>query len=636
MTTQKPTFEEIDRLTSHPWENDKAIVITRHTLYGELKYRKSVVDFELIRVERGGLLESIIRDAPCPVHPAVANSFLRVIMAAAKETKLNSILSTPPALLADRDAIELARFADHEVDTWRRRDKYQAFIHAWTFFRYSRQSLATGQLIGDLRVVSQHAGTPQTIKQLISDTYDGTFDDPTLAGPIGALQFDDLTERKAAAIRHLQARLDNIKGACKEVIANHLQLVERIKHLKRLGIPNDIPKNSLVALSHGGRVYRPTLSKLPSEEALRVILHVIERDKWYVSFPRPHEVSHQHVDTLRASIPIPLRLSPLLVLVSDHFLPYHVVFACLILLGTSTAWNPTTLFSLGAESVRKTARGYEITGLKTKTDQLQSAELQEDLRDEQSEQTTQLSAIDDITAIELLLRNLEQAKKHGLVCDDKLFIRPSARGNVPLRFIVPRVSRELREFCEFAGIKPFTLHELRDQVANLRYMTGGEDANVVRALLGHASLNVTGGYLATTILRALHESNMRRFMKILAKSVLYAVGRENWEDDLTESQDAVARRLLFPVSHLIDDELECEVDIWLKSSGTLQMVIGWAEVQHCAMQRQYYLNHMRALTQANPERFLKHHLPRIVICYALYRLIQTSPHRALLSRYEVA
>jgi len=625
--------------THHSWDKNRAILYVARNSDGTEVIAARYLDFEELGIARGGLLEAVIRNAPCPLDASKAGHFMRAITSLSADRGLCRILESPTENLGERDIISLARFIDEDVLKWKRQHPYDLFVTIWSIFKKCKSRIRTGQQVSEVYYRPQYSGYERLRnylrsrgKYLISDGYDSSFDDPELAAPISALSYDSPNDLTKAATRHLKGRLDRIESVCLLVVERHIEIVEYLNSFKGSSLPDSVHLYSRRSFENGGLMHVESLQSLPPEDRLQVYLCLIERDRWFEHRPNLSYVRLKDHAMLAKATPKETQQELSHLILSNYFMPGHVVIACLILVAIATGWNKSTLYNLSLENVIKTSYGYELSAVKRKTDKIQAKTILEDFEEDCKQ--IEIRSITLCQIIDLLCKNARAIETYGMREGDSLFLIPTIEGGDKPWFRFPTLTRNLNELCAHVGVTRFTIKQIRDQVAALQYVSNECDPFIVSANLGHSSVQITEeNYLALTILRALNEANLRRFMVLLEKSLRYAIDRIEPDAERTKDFKTI-KRLLFPVSHLGDDSVECAADQWINSGGEVPLEIGADEVRHCALQRKYYLDFTEKLIQSNPERFLRRHLPRIVICYALYQLIEGSPYRSVLRRYE--
>jgi integrase len=617
--------------TTHTWTGNVVALCTAARVRHRQTFLKVLIDFDALRVARGGLLEETIRDARCPLSATVAYYFKRILDAVCEQEDARAVLSAHPQEISVPLIHMLFGRIDAEVGAWNHAHPYVAFIAARRIFLFCRCPLRTGQLLSEVAYLSRH-GTRRggRVKPLISEMSDPTFADASLSGPISALPHTNSEDLERMAVAHLSGRLERIRDSCIDMLDKHAVLVEEIKRLKALGLPDSLHPYTMRSLDRrGGSPIPNTLRKLSVEEHFRVVLYLVERDLLFQNRSIRHAFALESLHELRTVSRYPDSRSLHNALLADYYLPRLAVIACLLLLLIDTGWNGSTALGLTAKRVSKHGAGYRIVGVKTRTDQVQTASIPES--DDTSEFVTAPTAV---RALDLLLAYDASVTKYGKRDSDSLFVSMQHRVSDRVMFFIPDINECLKDFCAHYNIPHFTLRQIRDQVANREYLRGGKDPYRIRTLLGHANIGTTADYLDSHVLRLLNEANINRYMKRLAASALFAVDRAAQLPALALDRTDVDERLLFPVSRFSREGEEAIADQWLAADGEFSFVIGEAEIQHCVLQKRFYEEALPDLKQGNPERFVHYHLPRILFCAALYRFIEVSPYRNALNAIE--
>ena len=454
--------------------------------------------------------------------------------------------------------------------------------------------------------------------------------------PVSAIDFDSSLEvRKTAALSNLQGIRDHIAKKCIETLDTHETLVASILSIKECGLdglPHPLPK----LLSQGRIISVKRFNTLSEEDQVRVILHTIERDKLY---QRPANALKMaglsmfyplsHARTTRVIFGTSL---------SDFYLPRLAVIACILLIGIETGWNSEVILSMNAEDVIPNETGYHLVGIKGRTHRRQWTEIpvdpDSDLEADATDRDVRMPRT--IRAIKLLLAHQRRIELFADKTDVPLCatLDLKLRKRESLQFHLPMFSVALHEFCDFHNLPRFSFRKLRGLAAHANYLSPEGSIYTVNAFLNHADLGTTSIYLNSTILKSLQAANILRYMKKLAASILFTCGREDIIEKKKIDRKHIDTTLLFPASPMEPEAVRSRIDQWLDSSGDLQLVIGEEEVQHCAIQYHYYKNHFTELANANVERFVYRHLPRIVATIAMRRIIEASRHKAILTEFE--
>ncbi|MGF6966703.1 hypothetical protein OKW43_003731 [Paraburkholderia sp. WC7.3g] len=339
---------------------------------------------------------------------------------------------------------------------------------------------------------------------------------------------------------------------------------------------------------------------------------------------------------------------------SEFYLSRIVVAACFVILMLATGWNKSTVITLSKDRVKKIPDGYRLAGLKTRSDQNESEELKPlvpaDLKSQKKATSTTAEGVipsllktdedsdDDengdrevldsssVRAIEMLLQHRENVDKHGDSTDDSLFVTLALSELRSRNFRLKLRSDGINEFCDFISHPRFHADDLRKQTNSHFYLANGRDIRATQARANHVSAKTTMRYIDGTALRISHEAIIKDYGDILSSAFEYTAGRLKFNRNQTDRKSKLIKTLLlFPPSSQHPEDGDSVADKWLKSGGTIAFEIGAAELQQCVYQRHYYLKNTAKLMAANGERFHLHHLPRILFCEALRRVILDSP-----------
>jgi hypothetical protein len=295
--------------------------------------------------------------------------------------------------------------------------------------------------------------------------------------------------------------------------------------------------------------------------------------------------------------------------------------------------NTDVISGLTRSDVEKTKRGYRFVGLKTKTDQIQGRDVEEPTEDGQQKLHATSSAA--VRAFDLLLKNAETIERiHGrtfvplVICLNLQFHKAEH-----LAFSEKGAWLLIQIFCKLHNINAFDTRYLRHLGLQTHVLSPEGSIYSAQALAGHANINTTLMYIYTNVTRHLHLANIRRFMDMLAASILWRTGRIGLLEETGLDKRGFNLQLLFPLEG--DDETEkSTVDEWLESDCTKSISVGLDELHQCAAQYGYYLENLQTLPQRNPHRFTVVHVPRILTCYALRNIILASPYAAAYRKYE--
>lgn len=622
-------FENIP--TRHFWENDAVELVRVIAVSNRSRHGTTRLDFKGLKIARGGLLEQAIQAAPCPLHSSVVSVFVATITTLSEDPEGRGILSTPASALEFHQVHTLFRQIDEH---FRKKGNSSAYAQAEVvrrFISYCRVPLANGHEIQHSGYSTELRLPPRPLKIGLSDKFDEAFPDIALALPASATGAGTPKEQDAHAKRHYEARLERLEEVCLKTLDEHERVVERIKEVKKAGLPKNLQQRTIKSLQNRGYCDNKILNRRSAGDRFRIAAFLVERHKFYQNSPH-RNLLVAGIDELALLAPVDSHRLAFTVLLSDYYLSRTVIIACYLILLKATGWNNGTLLSLTRDRIIKTRSGYELIGLKRKTDQLQSAEVVE--RDDANDDSKFIANSAAVRAVQMLLAHDANVTEFATRKNTSVFVSMNASRGDNLEFDVIHRSHHIHQFCKLHNIPSFVSREIRNQVVQHRYLKSEKNIHVAQHLLGHKNAATTEEYLNNSIEYSLNEANIKCYMDVFANAVLFVTGRRSIPDEDQSSEALMTRALLWPPSRFAKANADYLVDQWLEAKGAMKLIIGIEEAQHCAYQHKYYLENMRSLLSANEAQFMKYELPRILICEVLYRLIQKSPLRKVLKDCE--
>lgn len=622
--------------TRHLWEGDTAVLVLRKKYSGRTIYSGRGLNFSKLAIRRGGLLEASILEAPCPLHTSNVNSFVAAIEELAQTPRVRSILG------ASSDALSVAdiHFLFKAIDDYFAKKGIKTAAPQADVVRKiiidSGYRLVDGTLIKRTGFTTKLRLPPRQAHPSLSSKPDPRFVDPFLALPVSATGSGNPKEQDAQFERHYRVRLEAICEGCVAALNDHDRLVHRIREARNQGLPDSLQQRTKNLLLNEGRCDWKSSATRDANDRLRMATFLVTYHDLYKHAPTKHFPPLNGIPELIALVPQTSARYLFTALLSDYYLSRTTIVACYVILLIETGWNNDTLLSLTIDRIQETHRGFELTGVKGKTDQLQTCEVPVSAKALSSDASLYLESAAAVRAIRLLIEHNANVDKYSVRRHSSIFVSLNARYSGRLEFDLILRDRDLKAFCQIRGLPAFQVNELRNQVAQYKYIKSGRDLSVPQATLGHASSRTTEEYVNSSIEYLSNEANIKRFMDLLGASVLFVSGRLSISKKDQSPEAILARTLLWPPSRYTDESHKCRIDQWLESGKTLQLKIGIDEAQHCAYQKKYYTENLSALINANPERFRTYELPRILICYALYKLIDASPLKRELRICEAA
>jgi hypothetical protein len=322
-------------------------------------------------------------------------------------------------------------------------------------------------------------------------------------------------------------------------------------------------------------------------------------------------------------------------ILSEWYLPRLVVTASAICLAATTALNVGLITSLSLSNVLERAGIIYLVGLKARSAQLQCVAItgQPNEIDEQNEEIPDEIRIENTScmrAVKILVENAKRVSALLGLPDVNLTSCLSQKSRTP-KLAALDFYDSICQFWDYHDSHHVSSRDLRRLCAHIDLLSPGGSIYTVQTLLGHADAKTTLTYINTNIVNLLLDANVMRFMKKLAATILFSTGRKGLLSKHGLSENDV-QPLLFPVSEA--SNRSSAADDWIESNGTLKLSIGSAELKHCATQYAYYKRRFLQLCSENPLRFSSIHLPRILFCFALRKVILASPHAAQLINFE--
>lgn len=630
--------------TRHCWQGDTIALNCTLSSNGRTRRQSVKICLLTLGVTRGGLLEYCFVDTPCPEHASVASSIRKSLTDLCKQVSIREVLSTPPSKL---NVFEIKNLL-HQIDEYLRtnaskKGAYIAGQRIRTFLLRCKAPLAGNHSMGDVHYRSQLKNAPQRSRDGISGRFDGSIEDQSLALPVSASVLSNLNAQELHLTRHFAARMKPLTEACIAVLNQHQDLAFAIIALKKSPLPVQLSKKAAHSLQTTGTIHSRSKAIKAPDVRFRIALfqadfhsfktfsptgHLHRTDALPVSHSRPSCVPLTGIPALSQLAVGDTKRHLFTVLLSDTYLSRTVVVACYLLLLAETRWNSGTLVSLSRDRIRQTERGFELYGLKKKTDDHQTVET---LGQDRAEF---IDAAPAIKAIKLLLEHDANVTKHAVRNSTSIFVSLNAKYSRIATFDVFLDARSVDAFCRRQGLPKLVASDIRNQIAKSDYFESGKNPEVVRAKLKHKSVATTAVYIRGSITSVIHEANIKHFMEQLAKSVRFVTGQHVVCTSDMSADAVAARTLLFPPTPFHEEVADSLVDKWLAADGDFSFRIGITEVEHCEYQRQYYAKHTPALLRANEPRFFANHLPRILVCLALHRLIAVSHYSAALARFS--
>ncbi|MDR5751367.1 MULTISPECIES: hypothetical protein [unclassified Caballeronia] len=626
-------FLTLKRLPAH---GNYFEVTTRARVNGIETSSLRVVNLDVLGIKAGGLLSEALLGAPDPLLGVDFYRFTSLLSRVSAVEEGRRLLSTPAVLQEASHVYRLFALADSLLPNFKSRSDY--FNSFKKVMRFSLAHLKSGQYFADAAYgvrchpfkESDHTeGNASPVSEQVvlqkKEDADQLQRDDSQRGLLDSLKFisaSDDSEAYDKATQQIRAQMDTYLIACEQVLNEQRECVERMDAILSGGPPSTVTRQLLKGYRNGIIPSYDTMQRLPQDALDWFLLSFVHNEQMF-----SHGTSKNRGFGLSVFLSNygfePTAGYAFDVALSQFYLTHSSMIACFIILAITTGWNGSTVATLSPSRIRKTGSGYRMTGIKTKTNQLQ----QEEIEEIESRTDDKLAC----RAIELLLWHNKNVDLFAERRTESVFCPMRLKFDGPRIANLPRFDRTLLAFLKANNLPRITIRDYRNLRLNYTYVAGGGDIVATQIRAGHASLATTARYIRGRIQAELHDSNIRRYMRILAKSILWVTGRKQLDN--TEESKA-ARRLLFPLSPHSAEKSDSAADAWLASIGEMRLEITESDAIHCCYQQKFYEKNLRFLISFNENRFLEYHLARIVFCAALHRLLKESPFSYIVRRKE--
>lgn len=633
------------------WTRTSVKIPAVKVVHGRTTHSQINIDLTRFGFLDDSLLRVALRSYDYPAAAPVAWTFKRALAQLADIPDAVRILGTAPDKLKSVEVARLFFHVDNVVASWGLDEPYATGLHARSILMRMPVQLADGVFADGTgfqtsfpspkRKTRPHAadGARRAGKSKLPETV-------TPIRPIDGADFNSLEERNREVHRKGLSVKAELAAICTDSFDRHEQLCEKLDALKRAPPPQ---MHALVRemIEIGSDAGRKILFNQVPENIFELAVWAVEKRRLYAHRPDSHTfyIPAAAIKELHSHVGSPTPRACHEVLLSNYFLPKRVITSCFVALQLDQLLNAETISGLSPKCVKETSSGYLISGIKPKVNAIIAKRLEgrKSARNalvSEAEITEEASHHREITkpvairAMSLLMKNAESIKHITGEADPNLFLTLRQRFEVgPVLFHLPEMYRALGDWCDFYKIPRFDVRHLRALGAQVEYLSPDGSIFSVQALLDHKHVDTTWSYVNTNVVKWLHYANIRRYMDMLAASILWC----------TDKNDVLARHglnkrkfrtdLLFPLD-ASDEETPCIIDQWISSANKKQISIGIDELHHLAMQFQFYRAELRRLAQDNPPAFAKYHIPRILTCIALRNIVLTSVHADIYRELE--
>lgn len=602
--------------------DSKKAVITNH------------LDLNGFKLQHNSLLHAVIQSFPDPIFlpdytlfKQVLNTLLYEDSRAAKLLSLSlnklEIVDIKTLFILTEDHIQ-----KELVDTGNYKSGTRPSMTFRRVLKYLQTPLGDGATIHDVKFSTKFKEPPSS-RNLISESVDVGCNDPEHVAPISLLRANNSSVLTDKALDHLKSRSKRIEDACYDVINKYKMARSHLKGLERTKLPNNL-ENALEDTTLTGTSTRSALLELSESELLHFYVRFFtkhnlfdysEFDKWYQSIDTLPSASqlceHKYFKSLGLisnsdKKNYSYKDAVISLILSRKILPSLPILCIRHLFQLQFKWNMATCNSITRHMITYTHDGAHIKGIKHKTSQEFSSHISQNALKENA----------FFEAIQLLTDNSEYITQYWAFESDSIFIAISLFSNFPVAYRFKYIQINQR-FITLYKLPYFTAEQLRDQVLNTHYLET-QDIHSVQAVAGWDSLATASCYLNQKIIKTLSQANINDFMKQLESSIIWSIKGEKGIREIGLDAENINKKLLFPINTTQNSSISI-ADKWLNDNKT-PIVINNDRMNHTLRQSQFYKNNWLRLFTENEDNFIATHLPRILLCIALEKVIRNSEH----------
>lgn len=613
--TMGPTFEGTSCVLPHLKKAG------RHLGHGSVR-----VDLSAFSMAPDSLLMLVIASSHYPLSASHSFKFRRALQAICNNPVAVKILNSRPCELSSRDVIHLFNCIEDEIQLhWgksSKRDGSGQARHLLLAFPDVLSDGATIRTCGFKTRFKAPARKQQKTSSSLTPFYKNK-NEPSESTPSDLflnIQFNSFEERNKQAFTASKKRNEKIAALCLDSFSQYKAASDLILNEKARG-NIDL---KLVRSRRVGRLSRTSFKGLNEDEQLRYLVNLIESENWYAGTPIDlSDYPLDKIEKLAFNQRIDTNKIRKELLFCDYYLPKSVVAACCVAIQNDTALNTEVIESLTAGDIEKTKKGYKITGVKGKTDQIISKEIPINNSEPEG---VDISGEAGIKAIQLLLSNAENIKKNLGIEFIPLLSTLNLRFHTrkPIQFTQQCAYDLIRFFCKSHDLINFNTRYLRHLTLQTHSLSPAGNIYSTQALANHASISTTDDYIFTTVLSSLYTANIRRFMDMMAASILWRTNRNGLLEKSGLNKRGFDLNILFPLKWS-ENNGDSMIDHWIDSSFKEKISLGLDEFYQNKIQYEYYIQNIQKLSGENYTQFVYKHLPRILTCISLHRIILLSP-----------
>lgn len=619
----------VSLVAGHQWRDNSVLLQTKVKAVGRMAIRFRELDFSALNIASDGFLAQCVRDSAAPMHSSDVNAILHTLKSVAQiDSKFRHILSESPDVLTASDITYALTAIDAHYERKNIKSGAALAEKVRNFIQSCQSPLANNILAKQTHFVSLLKVPKRTPRNDIAPLNNSASSAQPIK-PSEAIYVETESEFQKIAQKHYEDTLEPIIYKCIEVLDCHLEVRSKLELASKSPLPSNLAKRTVSKFNGEKKFFEKKVANLrSSEERLILALAVVKRNNLHINAPSANTVFTYEIpllDKLSGGKGSRTRFG---VLLSQHYLSRYVVMACYIILLFYTRWNADTLLSVSAGRIKRTAHGYEISGLKSKTNSNQNSEIISD------DETTVIEETAAARALELLLWHDANISANAIRHSSSIFSSLRLSYHKVLEFDTFLSNDDFHEFTSVWGLPKFTASDIRPNAERYHYLKTGMHIENSRLVLGHKQESTSLTYVAGDIARNINEAIIIRYQAMLAHAIRFQTHGTTVPTSFGQPQKETIQLLLLPPTRFSSNTDDYLIDKWLESPDDFKFDIGPAEVEQIVRQRNYYLKNMQSLRRTNLERFVRSDVPRILACLALYNITKASPYSRLCQEIE--
>lgn len=619
--------------TSHRSDNGSVIIHCAKSRSGSYSFTDIEIAVSDFGASSTSILTKSLLSLNCPFDHSAMVKQKAAILYICQQENIRNILARPIENVSESDVTLVYRAIEKFWERKTYADAANSFYASTRFLRTCNLKIKNNKRLSDVQYRCSLPYKKRKIIDMLSRNAEPGIADKELSAPfdVPSPEKPDNTDKKI--LSHLSGRLENLVLRVKQYLVKCLALKTEILQNKVLGFPENLSPADADLLRKVPFNSYNTFSKYSLEVRFQSLCWVIENERRYEKSGNTGLALKDHPALQLVNISGGYGVAQWMLV--DYFLTREMVASIGVILCIHCGCNPAVIFSLQHGQIEINRNGYRLIGIKGKNDQLQDFSIITPSDYAEISESKKLEKYPARFVLHLLLENYESLRRVISYKGTAVLVAPNAHIGGEFKIEGVTIISDISKLCKIWGVARFTLNQLRPQVASLEYLRSNKNIYYVQAILGHSDLSTTQDYLSNSLLAMLNEKNINRFVLMLEQSIYFVTERhEEIDERLGEKFQQSARNLLLPISDFGDEPETCLISQWLKSMGTMKIEIDDSAVYLVSVTLKYYLRHTESIAARDPQRFLQSHVPLILVCAALHKLILASPLKQRLNYYD--